>query len=809
MSIINQEELNNRIKSLGQYNGIKLVLVFIPSGLNPDHAVLEVYFYNKNALQKILDDYTADPDQTRKVFAISGGQRIIGGRLDDQIQVTQITGNVAKKKLELTVAPIGDYSTYTLAINELSAYKIDPLLSEITFKFRPACFSADCAPDWDMLPKQATQPLIDYLSKDYNSFRHMMIAAMKERVTDWEPTSEADLDMVLMELFSVRADELSDYQDRVMSEAYLTSARKRVSLARHARLMDYQIHQGQQANTWVAAKLIAGQQIDFGLDEHEKPEETITLWTGHEEPDFDSQFFITKSSCFMDAFVNEIKLYSWDGVKPTLACGSTSADLLLSDPTQTKVEQVRDWINEGKVQSLLIQESKNPETGTEGIVNPNHRQMIRLKTNAVAQKDPITDVWYLRIEWEQEDALTWNATFYKQIEEAVPSEDITLFHGNLIRVYHGQLKTLSFKSAEEPLADSTEKHYELTKWGAVCELDDQDVLAYKKTVLGNQVPAYSTLDVKVTTSGSGIEQYWKEKITLVKSTEEDEHFMVETDEDQKSIIRFGNGINGKTLPEESIITCTYQIGQGISGNIGCDSLLNNDHVKIESCWNPFDVTTGLDPEPTAEIIRRVQEAYLARQFRAITLEDYEKRAMELKSVSNAKARYQWSGSWRIVRLAIDPIGGYAEREKIRKAVAEALEPVRLIGDDLEVRLPHYVPLDIKVAICIDPDYWIEDIRYLLEQEFSVGYTQDGRKGFFHPDGWTFGQNLLASQILGRVQSVKGIGHVRSLEMKRFNEVTPGKPDRIEVQIHEIIQVENDPDHQEKGVIAFDIKGGRQ
>ena len=84
-----------------------------------------------------------------------------------------------------------------------------------------------------------------------------------------------------------------------------------------------------------------------------------------------------------------------------------------------------------------------------------------------------------------------------------------------------------------------------------------------------------------------------------------------------------------------------------------------------------------------------------------------------------------------------------------------------------------------------------------------------REGFFHPDGWTFGQNLLASQILGRVQSVKGIGHVRSLEMKRFNEVTPGKPDRIEVQIHEIIQVENDPDHQEKGVIAFDIKGGRQ
>ena len=511
----------------------------------------------------------------------------------------------------------------------------------------------------------------------------------------------------------------------------------------------------------------------------------------------------------MDVLLNEIKLYSWDGVKPTLACGSTSANLLLSNPTQANVEQVRDWINDQKLKTLLIQENKNPETGTEGVVNPNHRQMIRLKTNAVAKKDPITNSWYLQIQWENDDALTWNATFYKQIGEAVPTEDITLFHGNLIQVYHGQVKTLTFKSSEEHLADSTEKYYELTKWGAICKFDDQDVLAYKKTALGNQLPAYSTLDVKVTISGSSIEQYWKEKITLIKSTEEDEHFMVETDEDQKSIIRFGNGINGKTLPEESIITCTYQIGQGTSGNIGRDSLPNNDHVKIESCWNPFDVTKGMDPEPTAEIIRRVQEAYLARQYRAITLVDYENRAMELDSVSNAKAMYQWSGSWRILRLAIDPIGGYDAQEKIRRAVAEALEPVRLIGDDLEVRLPHYVPLDIKIHICIDPDYWIEDIRYLLEQEFSIGYTQDGRKGFFHPDNWTFGQDLPDSQVLGQVELVKGIGHVSCLEMKRFNEVTPGKPDRIEVQIHEIIQVENDPDHQEKGIITFDIKGGRQ
>ncbi len=808
MAIIDQEALNDRVKILGAYNGMQLVLVRLPSGPNPDHAVLDVYFYNKHKLQKLLDEYTAQPDQTVKVFSISGGLRVLGGWLDDQIHVTKIEGQVSQQKISLTVAPVGDYSTYTLIFNDLDTYKIDPLLSEVEFKFRPGCFSADCAPDWEPAPAPRTEPQIDYLSKDYASFRHQLIAVMKERVPNWEPTSEADLDMVLMDLFSAKADELSDFQDRVMSEAYLTSARKRVSLARHARLMDYYIHEGQQALTWCAVKLAGGQHLEIGLDPQGMPLETITFWTGHETPDSSSQFFASKGACFMDSLLNDIMLYPWDGVKPTLACGSTSADLLLSAPTQANVEQVRDWINDGDLTVLLVEEFKSPDTGVAGVVNPQHRQLLHLKPDSQAKKDPIANVWTLQVNWEEEDALTWNATFYKQFGEALPAEDVTLFHGNLIQVYHGLFKTLTFKPEGEVLSGSDERAVEATAWGSMCRLDDLDRLAYRPTPLGNQVPCLSTMVVKITTGGS-VERFWREVITLVKSTGEDEDFIVETDELGRSLVRFGNGVNGKAMPEDSTATLRYQVGVGSEGNIGRDNLVFCDEAKIVSCWNPFDVTGGLDPEPTASIIRRVQEAYLAKQFRAITLPDYEARALELEHVSNAKAFYQWSGSWRIVRLCIDPKGGYDQHETIRREVAQALEPLRLIGDDLEVRLPHYVPLEITVHICVDQDYWIEDIHYLLEQEFSTGYTPDGRLGFFHPDNWTFGQSLMASQILGRAALVKGVGHVSSLDMKRFNEPPSGLPDRIEVEMNEIILVANDPDHQEKGVITFDLKGGRQ
>ena len=64
---------------------------------------------------------------------------------------------------------------------------------------------------------------------------------------------------------------------------------------------------------------------------------------------------------------------------------------------------------------------------------------------------------------------------------------------------------------------------------------------------------------------------------------------------------------------------------------------------------------------------------------------------------------------------------------------------------------------------------------MLEQEFSDGYTSDGRRGFFHPDDWTFGQALHAQRSIdGRLQRVAGVEHVIcASSMKRFNAPTPG------------------------------------
>ncbi len=178
------------------------------------------------------------------------------------------------------------------------------------------------------------------------------------------------------------------------------------------------------------------------------------------------------------------------------------------------------------------------------------------------------------------------------------------------------------------------------------------------------------------------------------------------------------------------------------------TLLQPPEPGKPSVWNPFDVTDGRAPEPVTEIIRRVPEAYRFRQLRAITLQDYIKRAEELPEVSRAAARYDWTGSWRTVQIAIDRVGTTVLDDALQEKLARHLNAVRLIGEDLEIRPPRFVPLDIRVKLCIHPDYWPEDIKFLLEQEFSDGFTPDGRKGFFTPIAGPLGRNSTPVKFWG-------------------------------------------------------------
>ena len=71
----------------------------------------------------------------------------------------------------------------------------------------------------------------------------------------WQERNPADLGVALVELLAYVGDHLSYQQDAVATEAYLGTARRRVSVRRHARLVDYPMHDGCNARAWVQVQV--------------------------------------------------------------------------------------------------------------------------------------------------------------------------------------------------------------------------------------------------------------------------------------------------------------------------------------------------------------------------------------------------------------------------------------------------------------------------------------------------------------------------------------------------------------------------
>jgi hypothetical protein len=83
--------------------------------------------------------------------------------------------------------------------------------------------------------------VIDYLARDYNSFRKALIDLIPAKLPEWTDRSEASFGIVLIELFAYMGDILSYYQDRMANEAFLPTAQERRNVINHLRLIGYEL----------------------------------------------------------------------------------------------------------------------------------------------------------------------------------------------------------------------------------------------------------------------------------------------------------------------------------------------------------------------------------------------------------------------------------------------------------------------------------------------------------------------------------------------------------------------------------------
>lgn len=847
------DKRRREVRSNQQWNGLDYLHV------EEGRRVLRVFLINKaNAdLQKV---FAPANEKKQRHVVITGGSRA-AKIVVENVALRHDQDEARDDYLEITVQEPGDFSTYTLRFAALdSAFHptpeplkdIDPRYDRLDFSFK-----ADCPSDLDCAAPHtcpnATRPLpeINYLAKDYASFRKLILDRLSQIMPGWQERQVPDLGVALVELLAYVGDHLSYYQDAVATEAYLDTARQRISVRRHARLVDYPMHEGCNSRTWVCMRTSADVTLpladsffitrcDHGLAPGKvyMKEEVEALTPASHYKVFEP---ITATADEEKRFLraqNTIAFYTWGNDECCLAAGATSAYLwdidFEAEPSENHPGNSLQ-LQIGEV--LIFEEVIDPQTGSPDDANPQHRHAVRL-TKVEPLRDALRNEPVVKIEWDLEDALPFPLCLSAlgPAPECEIIQNVSVGRGNVVLADYGRTITDEFlgrvaiKSEdlkclrEGRLEDATltpEVFRARLAQGPLTHRQPLDAM-FSATKTLQQQASEARPEIKLHCSclqPGGVEELtWQPQRDLLHSESEDRHFAVEMDNEGRAHLRFGDGQNGRQPDAGETFTAHYRIGNGVEGNLGAETMAHvvTRKTKLENInlWprNPFPAQGGTEPEPMAEVKLYAPTAFRKRLKRAITDEDYARIAERDPRVQRASATQRWNGSWYEILVALDPLRQVRDEDvdRLRAEVAASLQEYRRMGHEVVVETAQYVPLDIRMEVCVLPGYLRGHVKAELLKVFGNKKSAHGVLGFFHPDNWTFGQAVRLSTMYAMAQKIPG---VESLKIERFQRMF--QPDEmaldngiLPIYALEIARLDNDPNFPENGRLELLVKGGR-
>jgi hypothetical protein len=398
---------------------------------------------------------------------------------------------------------LGEYTIRLVEIDSQGAPTDTPLLgldarySEAGFHFDAGVTNdIDCNHSKVCPAQPLPAPDINYLAKDYGSFLQLIYDRLALIMPEWQERHVPDVGVALAEVLAFVGDYLSYYQDAVATDAYLSTARQRISVRRHVRLLDYAMHEGCNARVWLAVNASA---TVTKLDPAEL--RFIAGYPGMARgpmlspKDLDAVpvgsylVFQPVSPELIDLYPerNQISFYTWGNQQCCLPKGATAATLLQGIPMLGAEGQPPERKNRRRQKNtesysapndygegakppaqpasslhlkpgdvLLFKEVVGPETGSPSDADPTHRQFVRL-TQVKEDFDRLYDppMPIVEIEWEKEDALTFDLC----ISAIGPAEqgcqllaDISVACGNVILADQGAWRGCCEMLGTVPLA---------------------------------------------------------------------------------------------------------------------------------------------------------------------------------------------------------------------------------------------------------------------------------------------------------------------------------------------------------------------
>lgn len=244
---------------------------------------------------------------------------------------------------------------------------------------------------------------------------------------------------------------------------------------------------------------------------------------------------------------------------------------------------------------------------------------------------------------------------------------------------------------------------------------------------------------------------WSERDTLFGAEATERAFTVNTDEQGKVFVVFGDGVRGARLPRGiNNVRAEYRQGLGAQGNVSDGKLtqLLSRPLGVKSVSNPLAASGGADPEGADTA--RASIPLVARTLgRAVSVLDYEDFARAFSGIAKAEARALAFASGTVIAISIaGPDGTQIGADSpvfqnLAKALAENGDP------HVQVYLLTALSSTFRVGIRvrIDPSHDRAIVLAAVERRLRARYGFESRR---------LSEPVYESEVVSVAQAVPGV-----------------------------------------------------
>lgn len=703
-------------------------------------------------------------------------------------------------------------------------------------------------------PLRAADPHIDYLARDYESLRAMLMESVTAQVGPAFESNAVAQTVALIEELAYLGDSLSYFQDAVATESHLVTARRRVSVTRHAELLDYTVGEGRSSRTWLEVEvdcdepfvLPAGTPVLTRV-----PGAAGRIGTASDVAkavEGGATVFETMSDVMLRPPVPPVRLHPVVGgagpsaaddhrasvVGGHFAQGATSAAIAGAPPP---------GLCPGAAVVLEPAATEGPSRA-----EVYGAQVVRIET--VHLPDGATGATV--VTWSQDDALG---------ERLALAGGLQLRVGNLVLADHGRtvpprpmvvptepgsgvddldgadgfdaLGPAPTRGAGGPGADAfggegyidltTPVDDELSSWPLLpppsAEAERERLpywpllpaagIAFTSTEPPSRsTSASATLAPATLASRPAVEivertssgaRRWTARQSLLDSGPFAADFVVEVEDDRTAHVRFGDDRNGMRPTQGSELHVRLRVGGGSIGNVAARSLCHvaSADPRVLGASNPVDARGGTDPEPLSTVRALAPDAFRAND-RVVVLEDYLQVVTSVAGVVDAQVRFEPTGTGPLARVVIQPEPRWGAQPWVLEQVRAAVRDRQPLGVGLHVQPAIALPVDMVLDAWVAPGWVVSQVSRSLDVAV--------RDALLDPARFGFGVALRASDVVRDLMEVPGVGDVvvrgmwpTGTEPSAAQEVVPG--------FGRIIRIDDDLAAPQWGSVRYELHDG--